>query len=261
MAAVNQWIAFSVVYNQEHFIRQWVENATHYADIALVMFSEQPWTYNPEARKIARPDRTGVILRELEQKYHNLVVIRGDWNDETGERNSAIKEAQRLGGKYLLIVDADEFFVISEVERAKQYIQHHPADGWSCAHIQFIKQPGWAIQTRDGLPRFEFAIDLKRVKKFLGKRIPQTKNILPIPEEICKCFHYSYCMPYEKLVEKLNTFGHAREIKEDWLKRVWPEIKPGVVNFHPVDPQGWKGIKEVEIPIEIQQLFQSYERG
>ena len=261
MADVNPWIAFAVVYNQEHFIRQWVENATRYADIAMVMFSEQPWTYNPEARKTARPDRTGAILKGLVQKYRNLMVIPGNWNNETDERNSAIIAARKLGGRYLLIVDSDEFFVVQEVERAKQYIQEHASDGWSCAHIQFIKQPGWAIQTRDGLPRFEFAIDLKRVKKFRGKRIPQAKKILPIPEEICKCFHYSYCMPYEKLVEKLNTFGHAREIKEDWLTRVWPEIKPGAVNFHPVDPQGWKGIEEVEIPDEIKQLFQSHEKG
>ena len=255
MEPMKKWIAHSPVYNQEHFISQWVQNASAYADVVLALFSELPWTYNPKARKNFKPDSTGKILSELKNRYPKLMVIKDVWEDETAERNRAILEARNLGGRYLLIVDADEFFLADDIKKAMAFIEQNPADCWEIPHIQLIKQDNWRVETEDDPQYVEFAIDLERVKKFKAKRKPEAKKIVRIPPEVCKCYHYSYLMPYEKLVEKLNSFGHAHQIRRNWFKKVWPKIKPGASSFHPVYPDAWKGVIEVDTPKEIKDLF------
>jgi hypothetical protein len=252
---MNSWIACAVAFNQEHFIRAWVANAVSYADVVLVMYSPRPWTYNPAARRRFKPDRTGTILAELERQYPKLTVIRGDWEDETSERTEALRIARCLGGRYLLIVDCDEFYAQADVERAKRYIEDHPAGVWLMPHIQLIKCDHWGIRTAEGLPRFQFVVDVDRVRRFRDKRTPESDEVAAIPEDMCTCYHYSYCLPYAKLVEKLGTFGHAREIRKHWLRRVWPTIRPGATDFHPVCPAGWKAVFEVQTPPEIADLF------
>lgn len=253
----NRWIVFAPVFNQEHFIRSWVANAVSYADQVLAMFSEVPWNYNPAARDSCKPDRTGEMLAKLEQEYPKLKVVRGIWESETDERNAAIKIARRLGARFLLIADCDEFYVPEEVAGAKRFIESHPADLWLTHHVQLVKQENWAIITPRGLPKVEFALDLSRVHKFQRLRRPEGKVEKLIPAEICKCYHYSYCMPYEKLVEKLSSFGHAQEVQRNWLKEVWPKIQPGIRSFHPVHPDEWAGIMEVKTPEAIKRLFEA----
>lgn len=132
---------------------------------------------------------------------------------------------------------------------------NNPSELWLLHHIQLIKQIGWSIVTSGGNPKFQFAIDITKVKTFFDKRTPDTKISETIPENICKCWHFSYLMPDIKVKEKLASFGHAQEIHPDWLTEVWPNIKPDIKDFHPVLPEGWKGIKEVEVPSNIVNLI------
>lgn len=252
---MNKWIAYAVVYNQEHFIRQWVQNVTRFADVALVMFSEKPWTYNPKARKKFKPDSTGKILAELERQYDNLKVIKGEWELDEDERNDALIAAREMGGRYLLIIDCDEFYTLHEMNNAKQFIEENPAEYWWVSHVEFIKQDNWAIVTKEGLPQFEFAVDLQKVSRFKRARIPDATIARTIPEELCKGYHYSYCMPYEKLDQKMRSWSHAHQVNKKWLKKVWPKIKPGITSFHPVNPDAWEGVVEVDTPQEIKDLF------
>jgi GT2 family glycosyltransferase len=238
-------------YNQEHFIEAWVRNAAAYADEIVVMHSKQPWNYNKNARQTLKPDATGEILSRLKEEFSKLIVIEGDWDNETAQRTEAVKLAAKRGAGWLLIVDSDEFFQTGPIMDALDWMAKNPADKWSMCHVQLIKQKNWAVVTSEGTPQFQFAINLATVKAFKDKRTPAGEVSRTIPAEICKCWHFSYLMPEKNLREKLASFGHAHEIAPTWQEDVWPNIKPGVKNFHPVNPAGWKEIIEVKVPQEI----------
>ncbi|MDP8224449.1 MAG: hypothetical protein P9L99_13900 [Candidatus Lernaella stagnicola] len=247
----DKWIVHAVVFNQEHFLRPWVRNAVRYADAVVVMFSDKPWGYNPRARDLFPPDATGEMLTRLEKEYDTLHVVRGEWDNETDERNEAVELARKLGGRYLLVVDTDEFFRAADIQRAKQWLRDHPAPTYHMPHIQLIKKAHWAIETSEGLPRFQFAIDLQHDVRFADKRNFTTPEGHDVPRELCCCYHFSYLLPEDKLREKLGSFGHSQEIRPDWLEKVWPAIGPGSRNFHPVWPEAWKRLFEIELPGEI----------
>jgi GT2 family glycosyltransferase len=239
---------YCLAFNQDHFIESWVKNASAYADEIIVMYSKYPWNYNPQARNLITPDNTGKILHKLKKKYPNLNIYEGQWKNETDERNEALRLAKKNGSEWLLTVDTDEFYTPEEIFKAYFWMLQNPSEVWKMYHIQLVKKPNWSVITPQGNPCFEFAIDLKHVQKFENKRLPKARIFKTIPENICKNWHFSYVMPFNKIVEKLSSFGHMQEIRPNWLKEIWPRVKPGIKNFHPVDPSGWQRIKVVQPP-------------
>jgi GT2 family glycosyltransferase len=249
-------IAHCVAFNQEHFMEAWVRNASQYADELLVMYAKVPWTYNKRARESLTPDRTGEILEYLKKEFPRLTVIEGDWKSETNSRNDALSTAKKMGARWLLIVDTDEFYLPEEVFRAYDWMLNNPSEVWRIPHVQFIKKRGWAIVTTEGNPTFQFAIDLSKVRSFKRMRIPDAKLSMTISDDICRCWHFSYLMPFEKLKQKFTTFGHSMEVRQDWLTAVWPSIKHGVRNFHPSDPEAWSDLRQITIPESVEKMFQ-----
>lgn len=241
----------SIVFNQEHFIEAWVRNANKYVDEIIVLYSQKPWNYNKKARDTIKTDKTGEILENLKFEFPKLTVKEGIWDDETSERNEGINIAKALDGQWLLIVDTDEFYDEHQIFDAFDWMVHNPAKLWFMQHTQLIKDKRWAIITPNGNPIFEFAIDLNHINAFTCQRTINSDNNLVIPENFCKCWHFSYLMPQHKIEEKLASFGHSHQISKDWLHDVWPNIKPGIRNFHPVNPNGWSGIDIVDIPEKI----------
>ncbi len=251
--------AFCVAFNQEHFIKAWVENAALYADELIVLYSKYPWNYNKNARVTIKSDNTGKILEKLKKKFSNLNVIEDEWDNETEQRNMAITIAKKMGAEILLIVDTDEFYEPKQIKTALKWMIHNPADVWYMYHNQLIKKPNWAIITPDGLPKFQFAINLKTVRSLINKRNPEGNLRVNIPETICRCWHYSYVMSDQKMKEKLSSFAHTNEIIPNWFTEVWPNIKPGISSFHPVCPPGWQGISEISVPQYIGNLLTGLE--
>jgi len=247
-------IAHCCAFNQEHFMEAWVRNAATYADELVVLYSKVPWEYSKRAKYLLKPDATGEILNRLKAEFPKLIVVEGRWANETKQRNEALKIAKKRGGGYLLIVDVDEFFETEEVLSALDWMVEHPSQVWFMPHIQLIKQIDWSVVTPEGNACFQFAIDLDGVKAFQNKRAPKAGIKETIPEEVCKCWHFSYLMPEEKLREKLASFGHTSQIRGNWLTEVWPNIKPGSQDFHPVWPPGWKGIRKVNVPESVVRL-------
>lgn len=249
-------IAYCTAYNQEHFMEAWVRNAAQYADRILVMYARVPWTYNKKAREILQPDRTGEILERLKKEFSKLSVVEGNWETDTGTRNEALRTAKDMGAGWLLIVDTDEFYDPEEVLNAYEWMLKNPTEFWWMRHIQFIKRIAWTIIADEWeLPKFQFCLDLSKVKAFKRMRIPQSETSLVIPDDICKCYHFSYLMPEAKFKQKLTTWGHAMEVVPNWYDEVWPRIKPGIRNFHPVNPTAWKEIKEISLPENIRKVL------
>jgi len=221
----------------------------------LVMYAKVPWTYNKEARRLMKPDRTKEILTRLQAEFRKLIVIEGDWDSDTLNRNDALKAAKKRGAGWLLIVDTDEFYYPDDVFRAYEWMMRNPSEVWQMHHIQLIKNIHWSILTPEGTPVFQFAIDLSKVRKFKRIRIPEAKTSINIPEDVCMCWHFSYLMPFEKLKQKLTTWAHAMEINQRWITDVWPNIKPGSRDFHPRDPEAWREIRVINPPETITNMF------
>lgn len=239
-------ITHCVAYNQEHFIEPWVRNAALYSDEILVMYSKFPWGWKEEAASGGRADSTGDILADLQREFPKLVVIEGKWRHQTAERTAALKAARRRGCGWMLIVDTDEFYDPRSIFDAYRWMLAHPSQAWSMRHVQFIKKPTWSIVASEESSVFEFAIDTSAVPSFKDKRRPKAGKTLAIPEEVCKCWHFAYVRPHEKLREKISCHGDG--IQESWHLDVWPGISPGSRDFHPLNPGAWKKIEIVEPP-------------
>lgn len=250
-------IVHAPIYNQEHFIDAWVNNANEYADEIIALYSPYPWSYNKDAMIELKPDSTGKRLESLRNKYPKLHIFTDTWKNETVQRNKGIEYAKYLEGDILLIVDCDEMFEKKEIFNAIMWMEKNKADFWFMNHIQLIKNFQWSIITPDGLPKFQFALNLHSDNSFKDKRTITKGNSLIIPDNICKCWHLSYLMPKNKLEEKLKSFGHSNEIQKNWLSDIWPKIDLDARDFHPVNPKGWKEIKTVEVPKQIVELFRT----
>lgn len=239
------------IYNQDHLLEAWLKNVHQYVDEIVILYAEEPWNHNPNAKSNALPVDTSIeILKEYSSKYPNLSIIHGDWKDETFERNYGLEFAKSKGAKWLLIIDCDELYDKNEIFNAYKFMLDNPKEIWVMNSVQLVKEKGLAALPKEGYPLCNFAIDLDSDVKFLATRIVAGESIL-IPYDTCKCWHFSYLLPKVKLEQKLNTSFHFSEFNNNWYRDIWPNINISSVDCHPTHPDAWHTMYNIEIPDNI----------
>lgn len=238
------------IFNQDHLLEAWLKNVNEFVDEIIILYSKEPWGHNPSAIDMFKPDSSGEILEKYKKIYSKLTVIEGDWKDETYERNLGLYKAIEMGGKYLVIIDADEFYEKDEIFKAFDYMVDNPTEIYVMNTIQMVKKINWAAFPEEGYPLCNFAIDLTSPVRFLATRIVGGESIL-IPFEVCKCYHLSYLLPKEKLEQKLLTSYHYIEFLSGWYENVWPYINLNSKNFHPTHPNSWSYMMDIKLPYSI----------
>jgi hypothetical protein len=71
-------------------------------------------------------------------------------------------------------------------------------------------------------------------------------------------YHFSYAGKDDRILNKLEHFSHASEIRKDWFDTVWKKWKPGMRSFHPVNPAAFDRAESIECPEEIKVRFNKY---
>jgi hypothetical protein len=252
-----------LVFGQEKWIMRNLENAYPHVDRIYMSMSYDPWTYNAQARgKYKNTFHANLTLSPAFDKYRDkLVVISANYDTEEQQRNDCVDQAIRDGMDYLIIHDADEFYFHRDFPWIKKYIEENPDYdyyniAWYCFWKSFknilLDSTGNKIA---GYP--EFAINLKRGVRFQSKRRPNKSNSNIIPPYIGICYHGSYVLTNEELLQKINTWGHTNDFnKEYWYNNIWLKWTPEMRDLHLVSPSAWSQAVEFngELPEVIRDL-------
>jgi hypothetical protein len=249
-----------LLFGQDKWIMKNIENSYPHVDKIYVSHSVEPWIYNSSARNQYTDNFDLNII--LESKFNDKVeLILGKWDTEEEQRNSCVDAANRDGMDYLIIHDADEFYFHDQFKKIINYIKENPDyDYYKIAWYCFWKSFNYILLDADGhqiagYP--EFAINLKRGVRFESKRRPNKRNnILTITESTGICYHGSYVLTNEELLQKINTWGHTNDFnKEFWYSEKWLKWTPDMINLHLVSPSAWS--KAVNFNYELPEVIKN----
>jgi hypothetical protein len=232
-----------VLFGQDKWIMRNIANAYPHVERIYIAYSEKPWAYNPNAQNLYKNSFDLDLIRKSEY-YDKITIIEGHWNTEEEQRNACANQADKDGMDFLIIHDADEFYFNSAFEWIKKYVEENPQYdyykiAWYCFWKTFnnilLDSAGNKIV---GYP--EFCINLKHGVKFASKRRPNKTLSQTIPPYVGICYHGSYVLTDQELLQKINTWGHTNDFNKDyWYNNIWLRWKPEMRNLHLVSPTAW----------------------
>ena len=171
---------------------------------------------------------------------------------------------------YFLIIDADEVYEDGAIDRLRAYVAPRRNTIYRIGARRYFKYWNYRVV---GL---EYSISLVRV----DVRLPYLRRVfvpaprraiarLPgmpapvrdhalgyhdVPPEIVVFHHGSYVGPRARIVDKLQSFGHAHEVPGGWIEDVWDGFDPSMRNFNPAYPDVFPACEDIdpdELPAEI----------
>jgi len=248
-----------LLFDSEHFILSCIENCAKFVDKIYVLYSPQPWSYNPSAKDLYRNKSNPEVLKSSSH-YSKIELVTGNWATEEAQRNEGLERAKKDGFDYLIIQDADEFYTPAEYKKNLEGIDANP-------NFDYYRNP-WLLYWKDieHVIRFRkvegkkntvinfnanFAINLSRDIYFTCNRKVNSKTPYFLKG---LCHHLSYVMSDEMMFRKLSTWGHSNRVNiELWYKSKWLAWRPGTVFINPFDYVSWLGTDEYvgEQPKEI----------
>jgi hypothetical protein len=218
-------------------------------DKIYVAYPGRPWNYVEEARNSkTNPTRREDILKAAEN--HNVEIVEGDWQNEESMRNACFDLAKADGFDWLLIQDADEFYPEQSWVQIRRYLQqaiaqHHLVttwyNFWKSSQYVLVSSSGAIKQTNAG-----FAVRCKPDIKFVKKRLTNASNSMVID---CPCHHYGYVMSDAEMLEKVSTWGHARDFNaSQWFRYKWTNWRESSKYLHPTNPREW--LRAIRFPLQ-----------
>lgn len=241
-------------------------------DKVLFLISDKPW--NGE-----KSDNTETIklVSRLVEKYPNVELKQGSWDDEAEQRNYGLDILFKGGIDYSFIVDTDEIYHNQHIEAMKDFIIKNQK--FSAFHIEwntYWTKDYYVINPREEfnpivcvkVSEFKFTknrqgtTDVKRAGGAVFKSEGQMYNGILIPPTVAFCYHLSYARKDEIIKRKIETFSHSSEVVKGWYENVWKKWTPASTNLHPVTPEQYKqAVKENFIAFpEPLKLFIKNER-
>lgn len=267
---MNYKIAVMILfYDCEQFILKTIENCAPHVDKIFITYSPEPWSrYNKNARNNFKNNVNPKILND--SKYINKIqLIEGVWDTEEQQRNDCLKIAKEEGFDFLIIQDADEFYLPEEFKKNIDEISNCPdfdyyRNPWYFFwkntkniivnwHPFFYNNNIWIIPRKNTKFGYSacFAINCKKDVWFKDKRLPNSKKYLMLSGI---CYHLAYVLSDSQLINKLNTWGHSHQVNINrWLRVKWYGFKKGVKNIHPICHIEWPYVEEFygELPMEL----------
>ncbi|HCR36103.1 TPA: hypothetical protein DIU22_03630, partial [Candidatus Woesebacteria bacterium] len=119
----------------------------------------------------------------------NAIVFLNDFVSEKDQRNFMMEKLQQSGYDYVFIIDADEYYLKGDIQKAIKFIEKHPEiERFNVGPtVYFWKNAEWEI-----IPRFNNIIPVcyKANMRFDGYRNISTQKTLTLPDDI-KLYHFS----------------------------------------------------------------------
>ena len=250
-------------YNCQDWILPMLHNCGPFVDKIFVSYNPYPWTYNKEAREKYknRADKNVVFQSKYASK---IQLVEGVWPTEEAQRNHVLQLARKEGFDFMIVQDADEFYLPEDYQTNIRQMIDAPENlyyrnPWKLfwkdfTHvILFDEVHGERNTTTNFNPCF--AVNLKKEVHFTRNRLVNTTDARMLEG---LCLHMSYILSDEEVLEKLNTWGHAQDVKhlQKWYRFKWLGWDEHTIFINPMNPVGW--LKAIpyhgRLPEEISSL-------
>jgi glycosyltransferase involved in cell wall biosynthesis len=250
----------------ENLILQAIANTAPHVERIYVTYSKLPWNYNPSARNEFVNSGDVSILQKSPFR-EQVTVIEGDWTSEEEQRNACLDRAREDGFDYLIVQDADEFYLPEEFEKnlaeIRRHSDHHYYRNpwylfWKSTrhviqhHAVMTYRNGKVITAeRNVLHNYSmaFALNLRKETSFRAKRVPnQLDEYMMLPGH---CHHLSWVYSDAQVLRKLFTWGHSHQVYDRmlWYRVKWLGWTEATRNLHPVNPIGYRRAVPYEGPV------------
>lgn len=239
-----RFAAHVLLFDCQKFILPMLDNCGPHVEKIYVAYSPVPWTYNPQARKTMSNTVDPDILKQ--SKYADKIeLITGTWDREHEQRNACLKKAKEDGFDFLLIHDADEYYIHEDYERMLQTIADHPEhDYYATPWCTFWKSWDYILVNEQksiihGYPNV--AMNCKRDVWFSHLRNPSPGASAYFLDGLC--YHGSYVLNDEEVYRKISSWGHALDFdREAWFQNKWLSWTEHTEDLHPTHPHIWKKV-------------------
>ena len=188
---------------------------------------------------------------EVAEKAGAEVVI-GEWPDESLHRRSALAEMKSRGHRFALIPDGDEIISPELLEAVLRIGKEDLADVVRVRMDTYWKSPEYVIRPREELAPI-IALNCQEsehdyIREYTGKRL------LVLSPEYGVLHHLSYAGPDERILRKIETWGHRTEVVSDWKNRIWAgwDSDRAMRNLHPTHPPFYGFTERIPVPEILQ---------
>ncbi len=241
MLAKENFVAHYVIYTDDWFLRESIENSIDYVDKILIARTLSPWFGEK-----ADLTETENILSELKTKFgERLEIYENDFASEQEQRNFLLEISRKEGYKGAFIIDADEIFTPESFKFLYNLIEKYRPEALRTSYLTFIKDASFVVS-----PPYEtnlFYVSLEGNIRFEWARktnIEQTE----IKNDNPTIFHFSYLRKTDNdILRKIKNFMHSKDANWDrWYNEIYKKFTRHLKNFHPVYPETWSGLQLFE---------------
>jgi len=237
-----KFAAHVLLFDCQKFILPMLENCGPYVEKIYVAYSKTPWRYNPYARETMTNTIDPDILKQSKY-YDKIELITGVWDWEHEQRNACLQKAKEDGFDFLLVQDADEYYMNADYERMIRSIAEHPDyDYYATPWCTFWKSWDYILVNDQqsiihGYPNV--AMNCRKEVSFANLRNPTPGSTVHYLDALC--FHGSYVLNDEEVYRKISSWGHAQDFdRETWYHDKWISWSERTTDLHPTHPYIWK---------------------
>ncbi len=257
-------VAVQILYfNSHQFIRHTLANCFSHVDKIFLSYSPSPWSaYNKDAlNDFKNQSSLDIVCQSI--NYSKVEIVQGAWETEEAQREACRLIAQEQGYDFLIVQDADEFYLPEDYESNIQHMVENPQyEVYQTPWINFWKSTHYALVHKQHLGVSNtlystcplFALNLRLPVKFESRRVP--KNTTSVFQLKGICFHLSYVFSDIDMFTKISTWGHAHQVNKNWFKWKWLAWHAGKRNINPINSVEW--VKAIPftgvLPAELQNF-------
>lgn len=242
-----------------------LKNTGGLVDKIYLSHSPVPWSkYNKDARTqyISEFDKESLNNLPYSEK---ITFIEGVWESDEAQREHALQIARKEGMDYLIIQDADEFYLPEEFKKNIEGIKSNPNHPvYTCPWVKFWKNTRYIMEARvhegkknqvvSSCPNFAVNVNWPGIYFNLSRLVNEMDQAFKLDG---LCLHLCWVLTDEQVLKKISTWGHSHQFDfRNWYKHKWLAWKPdteyiGVfsrANYNRAVPNTF------ELPVEIIDL-------
>lgn len=211
-------------------LERMLANTGGLVDKIYLSHSPVPWNkYNTHARENFTSDFNSerISTFPFANKIH---FLEGIWESEESQREQALQQARADGIDFLIIQDADEFYLPEDFMKNLEGIRNNPNyPAYTCPWLKFWKNTGFVMQARKHngkskqtvttCPNFAVNVNYPGIH-FCSKRLINESENSFMLEGLC--LHLCWVLTNEEVFKKISTWGHSHEFDyQKWFKHKW----------------------------------------
>lgn len=215
----------------------------------IIAITDKPQSFSMFKRY--KPDVTEEFLRMYPDPENKITIIRGSWAPGLFSRDTRKHEARHSNAvlnyikeknpdiDYLIFLDTDEILTDESILGLKQAVENNPhAYVFKMKYRTYWK--GLHYITEGETPPATVCVRAAQDVRFTHVREINKPDCVILKDSLFY-HHMSYALSTEMLLIKLKTFGHAKEIRKNWVNEVWRQWDKNrnLENLHPLFDGAW----------------------